>query len=120
MISQCWDILLPLPQRRKRDRYDIESIEEILPEFSIFEKRLQWLIGRCNDANVYFNAFYSPHPFDFVFLQKSQELRLHREAEISHFVQEKRSTIRLLKEAPFGSGGSCKSPSDMTKQLTFY
>jgi hypothetical protein len=39
MVSQRGDIFPPLPQGRKGDGDHIESIEEVLPEFTIFHER---------------------------------------------------------------------------------
>ncbi len=120
MGRQERDILSSLPQRRKGDGYDIESVEEVLSEASVFHERFQELIRGGDHPHIHLDVSRFSHPFNLVFLEESQELRLHGEAEIAYLIEKDRPAVRLFEEPPFSRKRPGKGPPDMAEELTFY
>ena len=74
---------------------DIQSVIEILTEFSLLNHLGKALIGRGYHAQVNFNALVTSQAFKFPLLEHPQEFRLQSEREIADFVQEKSRLSQL-------------------------
>ena len=55
MLGQWDDIIFPLPQRRNMDRYDIQTIIQVLPKAFLLDHLFQVAVGSGNysDVNLY-------------------------------------------------------------------
>src|SRR5581483_11877612 len=96
-LNQRGNVLGPRPKRRHLDRDDIESIEEILPEFLLADGRGEVAVCRRNHPNVDPHRRAPSHALETSLLERAEELRLQGGGQVADFVQEKRAPVRNLK-----------------------
>jgi hypothetical protein len=100
LVHQQRDVLLMLPQGRQLEEHDTQAVVEV------FAKRLpgdfgcQILVGRAQDAYVYFERGSAAQPFHTVCLQDPQELGLRCHRHVSDLVKEKRAAVRQFELPP--------------------
>ena len=92
-LGQRPDIVGPFAQGRDKNRDDIETVEQILPESALFDGRFQVDIRRGDDADVGLACSAVADTFVLAVLDESEELRLEGQGEISDFVQEQRPAV---------------------------
>ena len=66
--------MLALPQGRQLNHDYIQTVEEILAEFSFFHELAKIDVGGCDDANVYLNLLYSAQMHELAVLQDTKIL----------------------------------------------
>ena len=76
---------------------DVETVVEIFPELSSFDKGLQVPVGSGNDPDVHMEGLGASHPFEALLLQDSEKLDLGRRREISDFFSRFRAPVRSRK-----------------------
>ena len=57
MLDQQRNVLAPLPDGRQPQANDIEPMEQVFAEQSLFDSRLEILVRGCNHAHVGFDRF---------------------------------------------------------------
>ncbi len=101
------------------NRNGIDPVEKILPELSLGDRFLQFLVGGTDDANIHLDLLFPPDPGQGAILQKPENLFLGGHRHVTDFVQEQGSPIRLFKLPPPFLIGPCKSTFFMAKEFTF-
>src|SRR5262249_52967613 len=104
-------------QRRKINRNNIKTIEQIRPEQSFLNRPLQIAISRGNNPNINGNRCNSAHAFELPFLQEPQELRLKFGRYVADLVEKDRATVGQLNLASLTSVRAGKRPLFMAKQF---
>src|SRR5580765_8703369 len=90
-FGQLLDVFGSFAERRELDGDDVDSIVEVFPEASVFDRLFQIEV-RCRDEpELGLNRFGSAHALDLTFLDRAQQLRLQVETQISDLVEEKRA-----------------------------
>jgi hypothetical protein len=107
MLHQVGDVVLPLPKRRDPCREDIEAVEEIRPEPTGFDLRLQIPVGRRDEAHVDTDRLTAAHPFEFLLLQHPQQPGLALRRQFPDLVQKQGAVVRQLEAThpPLQRGG---------------
>ena len=100
------DVLAPHPQRRNRQRQDVEAVEQILAKLSAFDTVEQFAIGRGDDADVDLDRFAAADRLDRAFLQRAQQLHLCGQRQFADFVEEQRAAGGLDEFAGVAFGGA--------------
>src|SRR4030042_4710110 len=105
MSRQERNIILSIFKKREGYRNDVQSVVEILPEASVMDHLFQFLVGCCNQTNIYFFGLRPPNWREFPLLQDSEEFRLNGQTDIANLVQEECPSVCDLKKAWLGRGG---------------
>src|ERR1700751_4570136 len=84
---------------RKVDGKDVEAIIQIHSELLLGDQEGKVLIGRCHDADVDAPSISTAQPFELLFLQNSQQLRLQLQRNVADFIQDQRTAVRRLEAA---------------------
>ena len=96
MARQQLDIGSTLPERRNRDRDNVQSKVEIRPEELLRNRLLKIAIGRGNDPDVGLDRLYSPNPLKFTLLEDAKQLHLELRWHITNLVEKERPAIGNL------------------------
>src|SRR5690348_8154572 len=90
------DVTWPLPQRRQRNRNDVETKEEILAERPLMDAAGEVFVRGRDDPHVDANRLSSADSFDLLCLDRSQQLGLRLGSEVADLVQQQGSCMREL------------------------
>ena len=80
VLHQVRDVLAPLPQRRQRDRQDVQPVEEVLAELAFRDHLPQVALGARDHAHVDRDRAACRPAARRPVLQDAQQLDLHRTA----------------------------------------
>ena len=101
-------VVATLAQRWKRDREDVETIEEIAPEPAAPDIVGQVAIGRGDDPDIHSRRAVGAEAFDLSLLQHAQDLWLELEGQVTNLVEEDNAAIRELEPAGLCGVRSCE------------
>jgi hypothetical protein len=99
VLEQQLDVGLTFAQRREVQVEDVQPLEDVFPEFARGDRIQQIAIGRRDDPHIAVRAGATADRLNFSGLEKPQEERLHPQAHLTHFVEERRAAARLFEEA---------------------
>src|SRR5205814_808121 len=69
------------------------AIVEIFAESSLFDRRFEFAIRRCDDADIRGTIRRFANPAKLTVLQKSQQFRLRGHRHLTDLIEEKRSAV---------------------------
>ena len=69
VLHQQRNILAPLPQSRQMNADHVETVEEVFAKGAGFDQALQVLVGRRDDAYIYFDRLVSADPVELAISQ---------------------------------------------------
>ena len=88
-------------QRRHFDPHHIQSIVEIQPEALVAGGAFEVAVGRRDDAHIELHASVPPTRLnDRVVLERAEQLRLNRQAELANLVEEDGAAVGAPRSAP--------------------
>src|SRR6266850_6388513 len=117
VLHQDRNVFPPLSQRGHLEWEHVESIEEILAEYSLGHRGRQVTIGRRDDAYVDPDPILAAHPIEFPLLEDAQQRDLLVGREFADLVQEDRAAVRQLEPAEAALQGAGKGPLLMAEEL---
>jgi hypothetical protein len=118
MLHEWRNVFASIPQGRQRDRKYIQAIVQIAAKFSALYHPLEVLVSRGDQTYVDAMRAPAPEPFEFLFLQNAEELRLQRERYVTDFIEEQGSFVSQVEAADFLRDRSGKSSPFVAKKLT--
>lgn len=71
MFDQKRNVFLALPKRRENDMDDVKAVEQVAPEFSLFDEVEQALLGRSDDTDVDLDRIFPSNAFEFARLYRA-------------------------------------------------
>jgi hypothetical protein len=74
--DQVGDVLSSLAKGGKRDRNDVESVVEIIPEAALAHIFFQVPMGGGDHAHIHLSCAQAPHAVEFALLEHAQQLAL--------------------------------------------
>ena len=116
MPQQMRDVLAPHPQRRNRQRQNVEAIEQVLAKLSVFDPVEQFAVGRGYDADVDLDRLAAADRLDRAFLQRAKQFDLGGERQLADFVEEQRAAGGLDEFAGVAFGGAGEGALLMAEQ----
>ena len=120
MLAQQLYISWPLPQRGYGNSEDVQTIVQILPEFSPAHHFRQVLVGGADDAAVHRDDLVVAHPHDLLFLEHPQQAGLEVLGHLADLIQKDGPVVRQLKETLLALlSGSGKRAGGVAEQLAF-
>src|SRR5690606_23099012 len=106
----------PVPQRRSRERDDVQSIEEILTKATSFHFCSQVQIGRRHDSYVSAQR-RPPKRFEFTLLENAKKLDLNGRRQLTDFVQKYRPAPCSLESPLTFTAGASERALFVAKQF---
>ncbi len=99
MFCQERDVAGPFSQGRAGDGHNVQSVIEILAEFSFSHQFRQVFICSSDHSHVDFAGQSAAHPFKFAFLDHAQNFGLGCWFHIADLIQEQSAAISFLQLA---------------------
>src|SRR5215470_16405707 len=99
ILYQQRNILLTFAQRRNLDGKDVKPVKEVAAESSSGYGGLQVSVCGGNDANIAGDGTAAADPFEFPFLQDTQQSDLGLGWKFSYFIEEEGAAFGQLKAA---------------------
>src|SRR5687767_11751760 len=96
MVSEERNVLESLPQRRKRQRYYVETIKKIRANLAKSDGLLQIKIACGNDSHICLANFRRAQGPVFPFLEKSQQLHLCQRRQTVNFIEKESAAISFF------------------------
>jgi hypothetical protein len=115
MPGKRGDVAGPLPQRRQMDGGDVQAEEEILPELSGGDRRIEVDIGGGEDAHVDRNRVARAEADDLSLLQDAEQLDLERSRQVADLVEEEGAAVGRLEPADLVLEAPVKAPFSYPK-----
>ncbi len=116
-IGQHRDVVAPLAQRRQLQLDDVEPVEEVLAEAAAPHALRQVLVRRADDAHVDRLFDRRADLAGTLFLDRAQQLDLHRQRQVGDLVEEQRAAVGGLEEAVALLVGTGEGPLAVTEEL---
>ena len=109
VLREQRDVVLPLPEGRKLNRDDVQTIEKVFAERALADCVLWVAVRRGQHAHVNRNFVRAAEASNLSVFEYAQQLRLKREGHLGDFVQEERAAVRKLEAAEPTRGCSGES-----------
>ena len=117
MVRKEQQILWPLLQTRNTDRELIDTVIQILTKFALLNSRTKILIRSGNQTHIDRNLLVAAYRTHLTFLQRPQQLHLHRIRQITDLIQEDRTAIRRHKSTCLMINRTRERALHMAKEL---
>src|SRR5580704_920773 len=117
--GQRGNVFTAVAQRRNEKRNHVQPVEKVLAKRAARDFLFEIFICSGDYAHVHAHRFIRADAFETLFFQDSQNLRLRAKAHVADFIEEQRSTIRLLKLAGLVFGGAREASLDVAKKFGF-
>src|SRR5437868_1114661 len=117
MIYEQRNVLVALPQWRYSERNYIQAIVKIFAKGVLSHCPIQFAIRGCYYPHINRDLAGPAHGPHRALLQNAQQLHLHRQRHLADLVEENRSPIGHLEEAPFVLIRSGESSFYISKQF---
>ena len=111
------NVVLALPQGRKRNLDRIKSVKQILSKLTLFNFIEHVYVGGPDHAHVDFLGFRRPYLDEFPRLEHPQQAHLSTQGKLPDLVQEDGSAVGLFKIAFSSPGRTGKGPLLVTKKF---
>ena len=98
----------------------MQPVEEILAELARIDQRRQPLVRRADDANVDRFLGRGADLAHLLLLDRAQQLDLHRQRQVGHFVEEQRAAVRGLEESVAIAFGAGERALAVAEELAFH
>jgi len=114
--GQCQDVLLPLAQRRHREREHIEPIEQVLAKIAGGNLRRHVAVAGGDHADIDRDRPAAADALHLTLLQRTQQLGLQHQRQLRNLVQQQGPTVRLFELAGVRAGSAGKGTLLVTEQ----
>src|SRR5207253_3689410 len=111
------DVLRAIPQRRERDREDVQPVVEVVAEGPGRHHLREISVGRRDESDVDSFGARAAEPFELLLLEHAQQLRLELERNVADFVEEEGPAVRQLEAPDPLRDGAREGPSLVAEQL---
>jgi hypothetical protein len=118
--QQRQDVIPARPQRRNRDRDDVDPIEQVLPKRTRSNQRFQVSIGRADHSCLADDGRLATEAMEGAVVQQAQELRLERCRQVANLVQEEDAVARPFGIALMPAVCAGESATLVAEQLAFH
>src|SRR5205807_2326726 len=114
------DVLAALAQRRHVQLDHVETVEQVLPEAPCGHQRGEILVGGADHAHVDRVFLRRADLAHALFLDRPQQLHLHRERQLGDLVEEQRAAVRRLEKAFAVLGGAGERALLVAEELALH
>ena len=117
VLHQRRDVFAALAQRRDLDVHDVEAVIQIVAKAACFDRFLQVVIGRRNDAHLHLHRRAGADRQDLLGLDRAQQLDLKVERHVGDFIKEDGAAAGTLEEPFLVADGSGEGAAEMAEEL---
>src|SRR5262249_8763745 len=117
VLSEEWNVVVALPQRRQMERDDVEPIVQIAAEVARANLFVEIAIRRGHHARVDRDGFRGSDGNDFAMLERTQQLDLRRGGRLANLVQEEGALGRGAEQADLVLDGAGERALHMAEQF---
>ena len=111
------NVLPSLAERRQVQGKHVQPVIEVATETLLLDQRRQIAIRGGDQADIYVDGARAPEPFEFLFLQHAEQLRLEFQRNFPHLVQKDRSAMGQFEPTDFLRDGPSKCSTLVPEQL---
>ena len=105
VLREQADVVAPRPQRRQVDPHHVDPVEEVAAKLAALQHLVDLAGGGGDHPDIHRVLLPGPHPPHPPLLEHAQQLRLERQRQFPHLVEEQRATVGKLHEPhPAGIG----------------
>src|SRR4029077_17467753 len=119
IADQERNVFSAVTQGRDADREHVQAVEQVAAEFAAGDHLFQIAVGCCDQPGVYPPRLRAAETFEFLLLQRAQQLRLDIDWDIAHLVQEQRALIRQFHAPDFLTDRTGERAFFMAEQFAF-
>ena len=120
MPAEHRDVGRALAQRRQAQVDDVEAIEEVLAEAPRLHLAPEVAVADGDDAHVHLERVTAAHPMHLALLQHPEQLGLHGERDLRHFVEDQRAAGGHLEPPRPARHRAGEGAALVTEQLGFH
>src|SRR5262249_8222103 len=120
ITRQQSNVIDSFPQRRQFQMKDIQTIEKILAQFSLFDRGGGNAIRSGDNSHRYRDNCGAADAADLPFLQYTKKLGLNLRSHLGDFVKEQCAAIRLFEASLMSLDGVGKSALLVAEELAFH
>ena len=117
MIRQDRDVIRAFAQRGHMHRKHVEAVIEILAKLALAHVRQQIAVRRRDDADIDLDGAAATDALELALLEHAQELRLQRQRNFAHLVEQERAVVRQLEAALAALRRTGERPALMAEKL---
>src|SRR5574337_357355 len=117
ILDELRDVGASLAERRDHNGDNVQPIEQVLPQETVFDRLDRIPIGRSDNANVNVDLVFPPKPSERLALQDTRKFRLGWQLHLGDLIQEDGPAVRQLKTAGPPVYRPCKRAPLMTEDL---
>src|SRR5262245_41479581 len=99
MTGKNWNIANTLPQRRERDREDIQPVKQVFSKLAQPEHLAQIAICCSNEPDIHSNGFVRTNSTNLAFLNNTQQAHLKAQRRFRDLIEKHRAARRIFKQA---------------------
>ena len=118
--DQGGNVLLAVAQRGEPEIHDVQPVEQIAAECSLFHFLRQVAVGGGDDPEVRAPMGERTDRAEFLFLQDAQQLGLQVERQLADFVEERRAAVGRFDQAGLGRDRAGEGAFDVAEQLALH
>jgi len=104
-------------KRRHVHPQDVQAVQEVLAKRALRGHRAQVTMRRRDHTHVHNMRALAAQRANAHRLEKSQQLRLLLQRQLTDLIQEERAVVSALKSAPIGGGSAGKRTPDVAEEL---
>src|SRR5690554_2072582 len=120
VVGQQGDVVAPVPQWRHRQFDHVDTVEQVLAEAAFLYQLRQVFVGGAEDADVYGDFLaVADRAYGFL-LNGAQQLYLHGQGQVGHFVQEKSAAVGAAEQAGFVVDGAGEAAFLVAEEFAFH
>ncbi|MNS71991.1 hypothetical protein D3C72_1053870 [compost metagenome] len=118
--GQRRQVLAALAQRRHAQFDHVDAVVQVVAETPVFDQLGQVLVGGRKDAHVHrFFAGRANRAHRFL-LDSTQQLHLHLQRQLGHFIQEQRAAVRGLEQPRLVGMGAGEAALAVAEELALH
>src|SRR5271154_4398749 len=119
VVHEWRNIFVAFAQRRQLNGKHVQTVEQILAEGSLGGRSKKIAVSCSDHTHVDLDQIRTAEPFELMFLEDTQQLRLQIRRHVADLVQEDCSAVRELETADAAIDRAGEGSLLMTEQLAF-
>src|SRR5262249_27737996 len=119
VLDQKRNVFESFPQRWNTYREDIQAIVKIAAELPVLDHLREIPARSSHNTDIHPRCDGAAQPFEFLLLQRAQQLWLKFQRDVAYFIEKKRPLVGQFKTSCFTSSRAGERSSLVTEQFAF-
>jgi hypothetical protein len=99
---------------------NIDPVEQVLAEITAINECRQVFVGRAGDPDIDRDLSLGANRPDTLLLDRAQQLDLHVERQVGHFIEKQGAAVRRLEQPLFVADGAGNTPLHVAEEFTLH